>query len=117
MALAVPLEATPVLVPQIDPRGGGAYVAMYRGGYFSRTFTVGVDGRLAWVDVLMSRRELLQTDVLFEISPTLEGVPAPTMGLPSHGAVPFAMIPVDPEGMAGAAQDWVHLTSRCTTSP
>jgi hypothetical protein len=111
MALAVPLGATPVLDQQVDPRvtGGGAYLVMYRGGYFSQTFTVGVDGRLAGVDVLMSRRELLQTDVLFEISPTLDGVPAPTMGLPSHGAIPFAMIPVDPEGMAGAAQDWVHL--------
>ena len=111
LGLAVPLGAAPILDQQVDPRevGGGAYLVMYRGGYFSQTFTVGVDGLLAGVDVLMSRRELLQTDVLFEISRTVDGVPAPTMGLPAHGAIPFSMIPVDPEGMPGAAADWVHL--------
>ena len=111
LALAAPLGAAPVLDQQCDPRdsGGGAYLVMYRGGYFSQTFTAGVSGRLAGVDLLMSRREALQTDVLFEISPTLDGIPVPTMGLPAHGAIPFSTIPVDPVGMAGTAQDWVHL--------
>lgn len=111
LALAAPLGAAPVLDQQCDPRdtGGGVFLVMYRAGYFSQTFTAGMSGRLAGVDVLMSRREALQTDVLFEISPTIDGAPVPTMGLPAHGAIPFSTIPVDPVGMAGAAQDWVHL--------
>jgi len=111
LSLAAPVAAAPVVDQMVDPRdtGGGVYLVLYRGGYFSQTFTIGVNGRLAGADVLMSRREALQTDLLFEISATLDGVPLPTMGLPAYGTIPFAAIPVDPEGMSGTAQDWVHL--------
>jgi hypothetical protein len=65
-------------------------------------------GRLSGMDVMLSRRDLMQTDVLFEISATESGAPVPTIAPPGHGALPWSAIPVDPEGMAGAAKDWVR---------
>lgn len=108
-----PLQAATALDQRFDPRdpypGGDLLAVMYRGGYFAQTFHSGKTGTLTGVDLLLSRREVMQTDLLFEVRTTVEGVPAPTLTPPGLTAIPHGAIPVDPEGQAGASKDWVFV--------
>jgi hypothetical protein len=104
--------AAPVVDQVLDPRepapGEGVLAVMYRGGYFAQTFEVGRTGTLTGVDILLSRRESMQLDMLFDLTPTTDGVPAATLGPPSLAVIPSSAIPVVPDFHFETA-DWVHV--------
>ena len=97
-------SAAATLDQQLDPwdaslPGADTDAVMYRGGYFSQTFTVGLTGTLDSVDLALSRLPVMESDLLFEITATMpEGEPIPTLGPPAllripYGAIPVGMIP------------------------
>lgn len=106
-------QAAAVVDQEFDPREGelnrGLLAVMYRGGYFAQTFTAGVSGRLMRVEVMLSRQASMNQNVLFELSATVDGFPAPTLGPPGLAVIPAAAIPVDPPGTAGAVENWVGV--------
>ena len=89
-----------------DPSLPGTFLdaVMYRGGFFSQTFTVGLTGTLDSVDLALSRLPVMESDLLFEVSATTpEGEPLPTLGLPALERIPFSAIPV------GMTPSWVTV--------
>ena len=105
--------AAAIVDQQFDPREGetnrGLLAVMYRGGFFAQTFTVGMSGRLARIDVMLSRQASMTQNLLFEVRSTIDGYPPPTMGPPALAVIPYEQIPVDPPGTAGAVEDWVAV--------
>lgn len=107
--LAIPLlvagpSTAATLDQQLDPwdpslPGADTDATMYRGGFFSQTFTVGLAGTLESVDLALSRLPVMESDLLFEVTATTpEGEPLPTLGPPAllripYGAIPVGMIP------------------------
>jgi len=97
-------QAEPSLDQQFDPTttAHDVLAVMYRGGYFAQTLRVGLSGELAGVDLMLARKPVMQTDVLFEVSATVDGAPAPTLAPPSMAVIPWDTIPLEMD-------DWVHV--------
>lgn len=69
-------SAAPILDQQFDATGGGASQAIYSGQSLAQTFTVGVDGRLDSVGLMLSRYEPTTSgDFTLSLASTLGGVP------------------------------------------
>jgi hypothetical protein len=94
---------------QFDPwdpslPGDGTDAVMYRGGFFSQTFTIGLAGTLDSVDLALSRLLLMESDLLFEITATTPtGEPIPTLGPPALVRIPYGAVP------AGPLPSWVTV--------